>query len=648
MKYWVYINNEIKGPFEPEELVKIEGFSQNTLICPQSSVEEETKEWKEAREMPEVAVLISNTLSSDSDLSSEPKQLQSVEKKDEIIIERFGIENLFTPVPDAEDIQPSTDPLTLSQIRKRTDISTQSQQLQQDSFKEVPINQNTNEPKSDFDDIEIPSTDELLKEIKQTIPEIPEVNIPEFSEGQANRNIETGLDKINTQQIDTQNSTQDTTKLENLTNIDISQIVDDKIQNKIFDIKKQIIEEVQKLLNEKIVQVEDNIKSNLSTQSTSQIDFEKVKSEILSVIEAKISNINLSQQIIDSPSNENFKKEFEELKTLVSHLEIEIRDLRNKTESIEDKTKIEPATLNREKTIQQQFTKQASVVIDEPPPKKLSILKLIFSFLLIIIAVGSVFFALKQFGIFDLTSILGSKNKPQMAPMNAAEMNLNQQGNNFSTTTVYSASMDSTTIVEQSSQTSQPPAQIQEIKQIVKSDLIPPETVINEVKDYKINSPYNLEKTISMILKSRKADLSSVKWEVEQKENDKFYIVITAKGPKPTEFKFEFEPKTKILQPLNTISVNVLKMMVGESDNKNKKSKIITKNNKKKVSNIQNKQTNKNISPKTKDEKTVEKKESSQEELNSDGQVLTDAQTDDSNLNQNTGATDDEYLIIGE
>ncbi|MFA5160613.1 MAG: hypothetical protein WC421_00035 [Elusimicrobiales bacterium] len=48
MRYWVYINNGIKGPFEKAELNSVEGFTQETLICPETPPDGKTQEWQPA------------------------------------------------------------------------------------------------------------------------------------------------------------------------------------------------------------------------------------------------------------------------------------------------------------------------------------------------------------------------------------------------------------------------------------------------------------------------------------------------------------------------------------------------------------------------------------------------------------------------
>jgi len=60
MKYWAYVNNEILGPYEKEKLFELPVFTASTLICPQTPVGEKTEDWKEASTYPEVASLLNS------------------------------------------------------------------------------------------------------------------------------------------------------------------------------------------------------------------------------------------------------------------------------------------------------------------------------------------------------------------------------------------------------------------------------------------------------------------------------------------------------------------------------------------------------------------------------------------------------------
>ena len=48
MKYWVYINDKVVGPYEEEKLAELEGFSPDTLICTETGDPGTTQEWVKA------------------------------------------------------------------------------------------------------------------------------------------------------------------------------------------------------------------------------------------------------------------------------------------------------------------------------------------------------------------------------------------------------------------------------------------------------------------------------------------------------------------------------------------------------------------------------------------------------------------------
>ncbi|TPW19072.1 MAG: hypothetical protein FD126_3051, partial [Elusimicrobia bacterium] len=53
MRYWVYINGEVPGSYEPEELAAIPGFGDAALVCPASSDLAERR-WERAAVYPDI------------------------------------------------------------------------------------------------------------------------------------------------------------------------------------------------------------------------------------------------------------------------------------------------------------------------------------------------------------------------------------------------------------------------------------------------------------------------------------------------------------------------------------------------------------------------------------------------------------------
>lgn len=48
MKYWVYINDKVEGPYEEDNLVTLKGFTPETLICSEESANSGNQEWVKA------------------------------------------------------------------------------------------------------------------------------------------------------------------------------------------------------------------------------------------------------------------------------------------------------------------------------------------------------------------------------------------------------------------------------------------------------------------------------------------------------------------------------------------------------------------------------------------------------------------------
>lgn len=53
MKYWAYVNNEILGPYEKDEIKALPAYSPSLLICPQTPVGEKTEAWREVSSCPD-------------------------------------------------------------------------------------------------------------------------------------------------------------------------------------------------------------------------------------------------------------------------------------------------------------------------------------------------------------------------------------------------------------------------------------------------------------------------------------------------------------------------------------------------------------------------------------------------------------------
>lgn len=54
MRYWAYINNEVKGPFETEKLAAQAGFGPSSVVCPEDKAAGQNPGWKEASGYPDL------------------------------------------------------------------------------------------------------------------------------------------------------------------------------------------------------------------------------------------------------------------------------------------------------------------------------------------------------------------------------------------------------------------------------------------------------------------------------------------------------------------------------------------------------------------------------------------------------------------
>ena len=45
MRYWVYINDKVEGPYDENKLVTLNGFTPDTLICAENAASGGSQEW---------------------------------------------------------------------------------------------------------------------------------------------------------------------------------------------------------------------------------------------------------------------------------------------------------------------------------------------------------------------------------------------------------------------------------------------------------------------------------------------------------------------------------------------------------------------------------------------------------------------------
>lgn len=58
MKYWLFQNNQVVGPYEPEDLAQIAGYGAESLVCPEGRKGTNMGDWQRASMVPELSVSI--------------------------------------------------------------------------------------------------------------------------------------------------------------------------------------------------------------------------------------------------------------------------------------------------------------------------------------------------------------------------------------------------------------------------------------------------------------------------------------------------------------------------------------------------------------------------------------------------------------
>ena len=56
-KYWVYIEGQVQGPYTVDQLIKLRGFSRQTMVCAEGSTPGEKTEWISPAQIPQLANL---------------------------------------------------------------------------------------------------------------------------------------------------------------------------------------------------------------------------------------------------------------------------------------------------------------------------------------------------------------------------------------------------------------------------------------------------------------------------------------------------------------------------------------------------------------------------------------------------------------
>ena len=61
MKYWIFQNNQVLGPYEPDELGKMAVFSPESLVCPEGRRGTSMGDWQRAGMIPDLSAALIRT-----------------------------------------------------------------------------------------------------------------------------------------------------------------------------------------------------------------------------------------------------------------------------------------------------------------------------------------------------------------------------------------------------------------------------------------------------------------------------------------------------------------------------------------------------------------------------------------------------------
>jgi hypothetical protein len=414
-------------------------------------------------------------------------------------------------------------------------------------------------------------------------------------------------------------------------------VLEEKKEN-VEEYKEKVVEFTEKpkefSLSADELQVENNLKSSADTQISEVFDKESFKKDILDEIERKMGSFITKDEFeafkneIKSYIDEKLDKgkgdvlnitERRDINDLLRHLEIDVKDIRTRIEDLEKKVNISssPRVSYKEedgsKTIVMENKSKESAKTSK------GVFKIIGTFILILISIGSVLFVLRQFGIFDVMSFFGGIGGKKISSSN--DLFSTSQTTSTASEVISSFTLTSPTmpvVAVSTTSVNQPP--IEELgnkKQETQNKSL--DDIIQTVKDYKIATNINLEKAIKRVVKSKNIKFSEkdINWYVKQNgETYRVDVVVSAK-PKNIVFKFDFDDKKMYLKPLNTLAINTLKMMMG-------------------------KKSDKKTTKKHEEDKTIKSEEPSDEKK---GKINTTNQ----NINVSSKSeTEEEYLIIGE
>lgn len=548
MKYWAYVNNEILGPYNKEQLFDIQDFSPATLLCPQTPAGEKTEDWQEAANYPEVAAFLNSprsALKQETPKDDIPKE--EIKTQDQVPAQEETTQTREEPKSD--DINPEQEKPSLNQLKPQA-LTPSSIEEQTDQTKPEPA-----------DTFEINKLSPLKKE-EQKEPPAQEAQIQsetKISETEDVKAADSRFDPLTLSQIGKkapqepmedspapkEPSFQEEEKKEPLQekSPEIAPAEEQKIPSEDSNIPSQSMSEINAKLEElsqnviskndmsaymepidtKLSQIDKTVANLENTKLADEIkEMSNKLKHMEDVIDEIKINISLKQNIQETAPQAEEEPVKEETQTVFSAMDM------GKTERVSgdqlqkelDKTGIEPVD---ESPIEEKTVDDAK---DEPKAKKSNmvkkILKAIFTISLIIAVLAVAAIALKKAGIIDITKILPIPFLTESKSLQITELPV------------------------------QPLLSVKQIPIQQERDLKP--EIIFFTKTFSVkNGEKTLENQIIKQAAKEKIDTTLIKWEA-LKVSEKIYKV-NAIAPLPEGFKitykFEVDYAAKTIKPMN-------------------------------------------------------------------------------------------------
>ncbi|MBO7237997.1 MAG: hypothetical protein J6U96_01740, partial [Elusimicrobiaceae bacterium] len=177
MRYWVYINDKVVGPYDEEKLAELEGFTPDTLICTETAGAGGAQEWVKASsvfdfdEAPQTPPQPMNVASSAAPAQSQgfdsnALAAQLLAKIDQLTQEIEGMKGRLNEAVSAQEATSER----LNELASRPVTPAERPIPAETPINETPLtNDVNNTPASVTDDAVVTSTDSLVQQAEQVV-----------------------------------------------------------------------------------------------------------------------------------------------------------------------------------------------------------------------------------------------------------------------------------------------------------------------------------------------------------------------------------------------------------------------------------------------------------------------------------------------